>query len=76
MSQTLVVWYQQQRVGRLIVNGAQQMAFVCDGDAVGNGWQLAPFHDLVCTLAIPHVSHRLALPVGSKDDPQNLHRNH
>ncbi|EKF75387.1 protein HipA [Alcanivorax hongdengensis A-11-3] len=47
MSQTLVVWYQQQRVGRLIVNGARQMAFVCDGDAVG-----------------------------SKDDPQNLHRNH
>lgn len=44
--------------------------------AVGDGWQLAPFYDLVCTLAIPHVSHRLALPVGSKDDPQNLHRNH
>lgn len=44
--------------------------------AVGGGWQLAPFYDLVCTLAIPNVSHRLALPVGSKDDPQNLHRNH
>lgn len=44
--------------------------------AVDGGWQLAPFYDLVCTLAIPRVSHRLALPVGSRDDPQNLHRNH
>lgn len=40
------------------------------------GWQLAPYYDLVCTLAIPRVSHRLALPVGGKDDPQNLHRIH
>lgn len=39
-------------------------------------WQLAPYYDLVCTLAIPRVSHRLALPVGGKDDPQNLHRTH
>jgi len=42
----------------------------------GGGWQLAPLYDLACTLAIPRVSHRLALPVGSKDDPQNLHRSH
>src|SRR5690606_21380437 len=45
--------------------------------AVDNGgWQLAPWYDLVCTLAIDKVSHRLALPVGGKDDPQNLHGKH
>ncbi|MCK5887480.1 MAG: HipA domain-containing protein, partial [Alcanivorax sp.] len=44
--------------------------------AVDGGWQLAPYYDLVCTLAIPRVSHRLALPVGTLDDPQNLHNNH
>lgn len=44
--------------------------------AVPGGWQLSPWYDLVCTLAIPRVSHRMALPIGGKDDPQNLHRNH
>lgn len=42
----------------------------------GEGWALAPWYDLVCTLAIPHISHRMALPIGGKEDPQNLHRNH
>lgn len=42
----------------------------------GGGWQLAPWYDLVCTLAIDKVSHRMALPIGGKTDPQNLHRNH
>lgn len=40
------------------------------------GWQLAPYYDLVSTLAIPQVSHKLALPVGGKTDPQHLHRKH
>lgn len=44
--------------------------------ATEGGWKLAPFYDLVCTLAIPNVSHMMALPVGSKEDPQNLHVNH
>jgi serine/threonine-protein kinase HipA len=40
------------------------------------GWSLAPFYDLVCTLAIDNISHQLALPVGSHNDPGNLHRKH
>lgn len=40
------------------------------------GWQLAPFYDLVCVLAIEGVSHRLALPVGDAQDPQMLARPH
>lgn len=44
--------------------------------ADGGGWQLAPFYDLVCTLAIDHISHQMALPIGSQLDPQNLSRNH
>lgn len=40
------------------------------------GWSLAPFYDLVCTLAIDNISHQLALPVGRHTDPGNLHRKH
>lgn len=40
------------------------------------GWSLAPFYDLVCTLAIDQVSHKIALPVGSQTDPGNLHHSH
>lgn len=42
----------------------------------GGGWKLAPWYDLVCTLAISKVSHHMALPVHGKTDPQNLHKNH
>ncbi|WP_081619798.1 type II toxin-antitoxin system HipA family toxin [Thioalkalivibrio sp. ALJT] len=42
----------------------------------GGGWALAPWYDLVSTLAIPRISHRMALPIGAAEDPQNLHRNH
>jgi serine/threonine-protein kinase HipA len=41
-----------------------------------DGWSLAPFYDLVCTLAIDNISHQLALPVGRHTDPGNLHHNH
>ena len=41
MSQALVVWNQQQRVGRLIVNGARQMAFIYDGEWLLNGWPIS-----------------------------------
>lgn len=51
----------------------KNVSLLADG---GGGWQLAPFYDLVCTLAIPQVSHMMALPIGGKRDPQNLHRNH
>src|SRR5690606_33332495 len=44
--------------------------------ATDTGWRLAPCYDLVCTLAIPEIGHRLALPVGSCDDPQNLRTPH
>jgi serine/threonine-protein kinase HipA len=42
----------------------------------GEGWTLAPWYDLVCTLAVPRISHRMALPIGGKGYPQHLHRNH
>lgn len=51
----------------------KNLSLLSDGAGV---WKLAPFYDLVCTLAIGQVSHQLALPVGEQTDPGNLHHTH
>lgn len=50
----------------------KNLALVEDGD----GWQLAPFYDLVCVLAIESVSHRMALPIGGMTDTGSLVSSH
>ena len=38
--------------------------------------RLAPFYDLICTRAIKHLDHRLALTVGAQKDPGVISSQH
>jgi len=39
-----------------------------------NGWQLAPFYDLVCTRAFDNLDRRLAMTFGPEGDPDRVRR--